>query len=61
MLIQYAARIGTQRSWVASLPHGTDVRASDHLLVGGQTLLVQVTLEPMSYATLTQVLATEVP
>ncbi|MGA8765244.1 MAG: head-tail adaptor protein [Candidatus Sulfotelmatobacter sp.] len=50
-------------SWAVKLPYGTDVAAQDRLLITGQlgqqTLVVQVVLEPRSYAALLTVIASE--
>lgn len=50
-------------AWNVKLPYGTNVAAQDHLLITGaysqQTLVVQVILEPRSYAALTTVIASE--
>lgn len=50
-------------TWMVKLPYGTNVQAQDRLLITGQlgqqTLVVQVVLEPRSYAALLTVLASE--
>lgn len=56
--------IGALATWQVKLPYGTNVKAQDHLLITGQftqqTLVVQVVLEPRSYAALLTVIASEV-
>jgi hypothetical protein len=59
-LANYADMLGDLASWQVQLPYGTDVARLDHLLIGGQTLVVQVDLSPQSYNALTTVLATEI-
>lgn len=63
-LQNYDFLIGSLAAWQVKLPYGTDIRHQDHLLVTGefaqQTLVVQVILEPRSYASLLTVLASEV-
>jgi len=51
--------IGALAAWLIYLPIGTDVRGQDHLIIDGQTLVVQVLLTPQSYPTLSSVIATE--
>lgn len=56
--------IGSLATWQVKLPYGTNVKTQDHLLITGQftqqTLVVQVVLEPRSYAALLTVIASEV-
>lgn len=63
-LQNYEFLIGSLAAWQVKLPYQTDVQHQDHLLVTGefaqQTLVVQVILEPRSYATLLTILASEV-
>lgn len=59
-LTNYAFLIGSLSAWQVKLPVGTDVRYNDHLIISGQTLTVQVVLNPRSYAALLTVLASEV-
>lgn len=63
-LANYDFLIGSLAAWQIKLPYGTDVQHQDHLLITGefaqQTLVVQVVLEPRSYAALLTVLASEV-
>lgn len=51
--------IGSLPTWLVYLPVNTDVRGQDHLIIAGQTLVVQVVLAPQSYAALLGVLASE--
>jgi len=63
-LANYNFLIGSLAAWQVKLPYQTDVQHQDHLLITGeftqQTLVVQVILEPRSYASLLTVLASEV-
>lgn len=63
-LQNYDYLIGSLAAWQVKLPYVTDVQHQDHLLITGeflqQTLVVQVVLEPRSYASLLTVLASEV-
>jgi len=58
-LQNYAYMIASQASWQVHLPVGTDVQHQDRLIIDGQTLEVQVLLNPRSYAALLTVLASE--
>lgn len=58
-LENYAYAIEALATWLVKLPVGTDVKAGDHLVIDGQTLDVQVILDPHSYAGLLPVLASE--
>ena len=58
-LENYAYAIEALATWLVRFPVGTDVKASDHLLIAGQTLDVQVILDPHSYPGLLPVLASE--
>jgi hypothetical protein len=63
MLANYNYRIEDLAAWHVRLPVGTDIQPEDHLLITGQftqqTLVVQVILEPRSYAALLSVIASE--
>lgn len=59
-LANYDYLIGALASWQIRLPYGTDVKDQDHLIIDGQTLVVQVLLTPRSYAATAIVLASEV-
>lgn len=59
-LQNYDYLIGALASWQIRLPFGTDVKAQDHLLINGQTLVVQVFLVPKSLQVFVNVLASEV-
>ena len=59
-LANYEYIIGDLATWQCKLPVGTDVRAQDHLVIGAQTLVVQIVLAPRSYQALITVLASEV-
>lgn len=62
-LQNYAYLIADLAAWQVKFPYGSDIQAQDHLLITGQetqqTLVVQVLLEPRSYAALLTVIATE--
>ena len=58
-LQNYAYIIEALATWLVKFPVGTDVKASDHLIINGQTLTVQVVLDPHSYPALLPVLASE--
>lgn len=63
-LQNYDYLIGSLAAWQVKLPYATNVQHKDHLLITGeftqQTLVVQVILEPRSYASLLTVLASEI-
>lgn len=59
-LANYAYIIESLATWQVRLPYGTDVKAQDRLVIEGQTLVVQVVLDPHSYPVLLTVLASEV-
>lgn len=59
-LANYDYLIGALATWQIRLPYGTDVKAQDHLIIDGQTLVVQVLLNPRSFASTTLLLASEV-
>jgi hypothetical protein len=59
-LTNYDYLIGDKAAWHVRLPVGTNVEHQDHLLIGSQTLVVQVVLEPRSYHALFSVIATEI-
>lgn len=56
----YGYRIGNLATWQVRVPVGTNVQENDQIVVGGQTLRVQVVLSPQSYATALRLLASEV-
>lgn len=62
-LQNYDYLIADLATWSVKLPYGTNVQAQDRLLITGQlgqqTLVVQVVLEPRSYAALLTVIAAE--
>lgn len=60
MLTNYDYLIGSLNAWRVQFPTGTSVMHQDHLVISGQTMTVQVVLEPRSYHALTTVVATEV-
>ncbi len=60
LLANYSFIIGDLAAWTVRIPIGTDVREQDRLIVGGQTLIVQVVLAPRSYEVLHSVIASEV-
>lgn len=59
-LANYDYLVGSLAAWQVRLPAGTDVRASDRLVVAGQTLEVHVVLTPQSYLGAIRLLAAEV-
>jgi hypothetical protein len=60
LLENYGYKIGSLATWVVELPYGTNVQELDHIIVDGQTLEVQVLLDPRSYAGCVMVLASEI-
>jgi hypothetical protein len=58
-LQNYAYLIEAKDAWTVRLPIGTDVIATDHLVIEGQTLEVHILLTPKSYPTLKSVIAAE--
>lgn len=54
-----ADRLTSVKTWVVSVPVGTDIRLKDHLVVGTDTLLVETVNAPESYAVLTHILCSE--
>jgi hypothetical protein len=58
-LQMYAARLGSLATFHVAFPSGTDVQLLDHLVIGTDTLVVQVLLTPQSYSVTSNVLATE--
>lgn len=59
-LANYDYLIGSLASWQVKFPVGTDVQHQDRLLIGSDTLEVQVNLGLRSYPGLLTVLASEV-
>lgn len=59
-LANYDYLVGSLSTFQVKLPVGTDVKAQDRLVIDSQTLVVQVVLDPRSYASLVTVLASEV-
>lgn len=61
LMQNYDFLIGTTSTWMVRMPVGTNVKENDRLQVsGGQTLKVQVILQPQSYQTALRLLAAEV-
>lgn len=61
LMQNYDYLIGTTSTWMVRMPVGTNVKEGDRLEVtDGQTLLVQVVLQPQSYQTSLRLLASEV-
>jgi hypothetical protein len=60
ILQNYASRIGSLATWQIRLPYGTDVQEQDHLIIDGETLVVQVILTPNAFASTVSLLASEV-
>lgn len=59
-LQNYDYLIGDLATWVVQVPFGTGVQRLDHLLISGETLVVQVELTPRSYSAMDTYLATEI-
>jgi hypothetical protein len=59
-LTNYAYIIGSLAAWQVRLPIATDVRERDYLIINGQTMEVQVLLDPHSYPGILPVLASEI-
>ena len=59
-LENYAYIIGDLAAWRVKIPICTSVNLQNRIIVGGNTMVVQVDLTPRSYAALLTVLATEV-
>ncbi len=47
--IELAGRLGTTTEVTALLPNGTDVKAADRLVTGGQTLQITAVLTPRTW------------
>lgn len=60
LLQNYDFKIGNLSTWQVRLPYGTTVAEQNHLIINGQTLVVQVLLDPRSYPGCVMVLASEV-
>lgn len=59
-MANYGYKIGSLAAWQVRLPVGTNVQENDLLIVGSQTLKVQVVMEPMSREIAMHLLASEV-
>jgi len=59
-LQNYAYIIGGLATWHLKFPIGTDVKLQDHVIIEGNTMVVQVNLTPRSYPSLITILATEI-
>ena len=59
-LSNYAYVIGSLATWQLHVPVGTNIQTQDHVIIAGQTLIVQVELDPQSYQGLRTVLVSEV-
>lgn len=59
-LQNYAYIIGSLAAWQVRLPMTTDVQERDYLIINGQTMEVQVLLDPHSYPGILPVLASEI-
>ena len=57
LLAAYASKLGSLATQQVQMPTGIDVQEQDHLLIEGNTLVVQVVLTPQSYSFFTNVLA----
>lgn len=60
ILALYASQIGAQVTWQVRAPLATDIKMLDILIIEGQTLTVQVVLEPQSFDFEINVLACQV-
>lgn len=60
MLQNYDFLIGDLATWLVQVPFGTGVQRLDHLIINGETLVVQVELTPRSYSVMDTYLATEI-
>ncbi len=60
LMQNYDYLVGATSTWMVRVPTGTNVKENDRLQVGGQTLRVQVILQPQSYQTAMRLLAAEV-
>lgn len=60
LLANYEYIVGDLDTWQVRAPVGTDIREQYHLVIDGQTLTVQVVLQPKSFQGLLTVLAAEV-
>lgn len=56
----YNYLVGPLNTWQVRLPAGTTVAENDRLVIGSQTLRVQVVLQPQSYQTSLRLLASEI-
>lgn len=55
-----AERLGDLKAWIVTLPATVDVKATDLLVIGSDTLTVQTVFAPQSYSAATRVMATEI-
>src|SRR5262249_51537770 len=60
LMQNYGYKIVTLATWQVYLPVGTNVQENDRIVTNGQTLLVEVLLEPQSYSLSIRLLASEV-
>ena len=60
LMQNYDYLVGTTSTWMVRVPVGTNVKENDRLVTDGQTLRVQVILQPQSYQTAMRLLAAEV-
>ena len=60
LLANYEFIVGDLNTWMVKAPVGTNIREQYHLVIDGQTLVVQVVLQPKSYTGLLTILAAEV-
>lgn len=56
----YGYKIGALATWQVRVPTGTNVEEDDLLTINGQTIVVQVVLQPQSYQTSMRLLASQV-
>jgi head-tail adaptor len=57
LMQNYDYLIGSQDTWMVRVPTGTNVLENDRLVIGAQTMRVQVLLAPQSYQTSMRLLA----
>lgn len=60
LMQNYGYIVDPESTWMARLPVGTNVLENDRLISGGQTIRVQVILQPQSYQTGLRVLGAEI-
>ena len=56
----YGYLVGPLDTWMVRVPYGTNLQVNDRLVIGSQTLRVQILLQPQSYQTAERVLGTAI-